>query len=154
MPELPLSKFRVVEIGSGDALAYCGKLFADFGAEVIKIEPPGGDPARKIAPLADAGDGHRESGTFAWLNTNKRSITADLDKPADVERVRALLTDADLLLDARHPTAIAASALSHRRPAEQPNPGSRSPRSPGSANMVPIATMQQRIRCAAALQVW
>ncbi len=114
MPELPLSKFRVVEIGSGDALAYCGKLFADFGAEVIKIEPPGGDPARKIAPLADAGGGHRESGTFAWLNTNKRSITADLDKPADVERVRALLTDADLLLDARHPTAIAASALSHR----------------------------------------
>ncbi|HEU0084620.1 MAG TPA: CoA transferase, partial [Bradyrhizobium sp.] len=78
MPVLPLSELRVVEIGSGDALGYCGKLFSDFGAEVIKIEPPGGDPARKIAPLVDAGNGRRESGTFAWLNTGKRSITVDL----------------------------------------------------------------------------
>ncbi|HEY4204908.1 MAG TPA: CoA transferase, partial [Xanthobacteraceae bacterium] len=51
MPGLPLSELRVVEIGSGDALAYCGKLFSDFGAEVIKVEPPGGDPMRRIAPL-------------------------------------------------------------------------------------------------------
>src|SRR6195952_313614 len=90
MPELPLSELRVVEIGSGDALAYCGKLFADFGAEVIKIEPPGGDPARNVAPLVDAGGGRRESGTFAWLNTNKRSITADPEKPEDLRRIRAL----------------------------------------------------------------
>jgi crotonobetainyl-CoA:carnitine CoA-transferase CaiB-like acyl-CoA transferase len=114
MPVLPLSKLRVVEIGTGDALGYCGKLFADFGANVIKIEPPGGDPARKkLAPLLDAGDGPRESGTFAWLNTNKRSITADLDRPAEFEKVRKLLSGADLLLDARHPTAIKASRLSH-----------------------------------------
>lgn len=76
MPQQPLSELRVVEIGSGDALGYCGKLFADFGANVIKIELPGGDPARKIAPLVDSGHGRRESGYFAWLNTNKRSITA------------------------------------------------------------------------------
>ncbi|KIZ45232.1 carnitine dehydratase [Rhodopseudomonas palustris] len=113
MPGMPLSELRVVEIGSGDALGYCGKLFADFGAEVIKIEPPGGDPVRQIGPLVDTGDGRHESGTFAWLNTNKRSVTADLDQPADVARVRALLSSADLLLDARHPTTIAASALSH-----------------------------------------
>ena len=65
MPQLPLSELRVVEIGSGDALGYCGKLFADFGAEIIKIEPSGGDAARKIAPLVDAGHGRRESGYFA-----------------------------------------------------------------------------------------
>jgi len=41
------SELRVVEIGSGDALCYCGKLFADFGAEVIKVEPPGGDARAK-----------------------------------------------------------------------------------------------------------
>jgi crotonobetainyl-CoA:carnitine CoA-transferase CaiB-like acyl-CoA transferase len=113
MPEFPLSELRVVEIGFGDALAFCGKMFADFGATVIKIEPPGGDPARKIAPLVDAGAGRHESGVFAWLNTNKHSIAADPKKPEDLERIRSLLTDADLLLDARHPTKAAASGLSH-----------------------------------------
>ncbi len=104
---------RVVEIGSGDALSYCGKLFADFGAEVIKVEPSGGDPLRGIAPFVDAGDGRRESGTFAWLNTSKRSIIADLDRPADVARISALLATADLLLDGRPPSAIQASLLPH-----------------------------------------
>jgi crotonobetainyl-CoA:carnitine CoA-transferase CaiB-like acyl-CoA transferase len=113
MPELPLSELRVVEIGSGDTLCYCGKLFADFGAEVIKVEPPGGDAARRIAPLVDAGEGRRESAVFAWLNTNKRSITADLASPADVSRVCALLTGSDLLLDARPPAEIRQSMLSH-----------------------------------------
>src|SRR5436309_5761301 len=106
MPVLPLSELRVVEIGSGDALGYCGKLFSDFGAEVIKIEPPGGDPARNIPPLVDSGHGRRESGTFAWLNTNKRSITADLDSAHAVEKIRKLLSTADLLLDGRPPAEI------------------------------------------------
>ncbi len=113
MPVLPLSELRVVEIGSGDALGYCGKLFSDFGADVIKIEPPGGDPARKLAPTVDAGDGRRESAVFAWLNTNKRSVTAGLNHSADVEKIRKLLASADLLLDARHPSDIGASQLSH-----------------------------------------
>jgi crotonobetainyl-CoA:carnitine CoA-transferase CaiB-like acyl-CoA transferase len=113
MPVLPLSELRVVEIGSGDALCFCGKLFSDFGAEVIKIEPLGGDPARKLAPLVDAGDGRRESATFAWLNTCKRSITADLDNASDVADIRKLLSTADLLLDGRPPAEIPASRLSH-----------------------------------------
>lgn len=113
MPASPLSELRVVEIGSGDALGYCGKLFADFGADVIKIEPPGGDAARAIAPLVDAGNGRRESAYFAWLNTNKQSVIADLDQISDVQKVRTLLAGADLLLDARHPSVIKTSKLSH-----------------------------------------
>ncbi|MBN8971308.1 MAG: CoA transferase [Rhizobiales bacterium] len=113
MPELPLTNLRVVEIGSGDALAYCGKLFSDFGAEVIKIEPPGGDPARRIAPTVNAGSGRDESAYFAWLNTNKQSVTADLDNRTDAERVRAMLSGADLLLDARAPDIIENSLLKH-----------------------------------------
>jgi crotonobetainyl-CoA:carnitine CoA-transferase CaiB-like acyl-CoA transferase len=110
---LPLSDLRVVEIGSGDTLGYCGKLFSDFGAEVIRIEPSGGDLARGFAPVVDAGDGRMESGTFAWLNTNKRSVTADLANADDVARVRALLATTDLLLDARPPGSIPRSLLPH-----------------------------------------
>lgn len=113
MSDLPLSSLRVVEIGSGDALCYCGKLFADFGSEVIKVEPPGGDPGRRVPPLVNAGDGREESAGFAWLNTNKRSVIADLDTPRDAERIRHLLAESDLLLDGRPPSTIAASLLPH-----------------------------------------
>lgn len=113
MPLLPLTNLRVVEIGSGDTLAYCGKLFSDFGAEVIKIEPPGGDPARRIAPAVDAGSGHEEGAYFAWLNTNKQSVTADLGSHTDVARIRTMLGSADLLLDARPPAIIESSLLKH-----------------------------------------
>ena len=113
MPSLPLSDLRVLEIGSGDALDYCGKLFSDFGAEVIKVEPPGGDPERQYPPLVDAGGGKMESAVFAWRNTNKSSITADLTQPADVARIKDLLTSCDLLLDGRPPAEIEASLLTH-----------------------------------------
>ncbi len=100
---LPLSGLRVLEVGAGMALAYAGKLCADFGAELWKAEPPGGDALRQVPPLL-AG----ESAVFAWANTNKRSVTAT---PA---RLRALLAGADLLLDGR--TAAERAALLLDRP--------------------------------------
>jgi len=93
---MPLSGLRILERGSSVALSYCGKLFADFGAEVIKLEPPGGDPLRAMPPVLPNG----ESGMFAWLNTNKRSVTDTPDARA------ALLDGADMLLDARPPDEI------------------------------------------------
>ena len=56
-----LGGVRVAEFGGGRALAYCGKLFADFGADVVKVEPPGGDPDRALAPLVDVGGGRRRA---------------------------------------------------------------------------------------------
>jgi crotonobetainyl-CoA:carnitine CoA-transferase CaiB-like acyl-CoA transferase len=85
---MPLSRFRVLQVGSGIALDYCGKLFADFGADVVKLEPKGGDPMRSFPPVLEGG----ESGLFAWLNTNKRSVTEAPDA------LKALLPGADLLL--------------------------------------------------------
>lgn len=120
--DLPLSELRIVEIGTGEALAYCGKVFSDFGAEVIKIEPPGGDPGRKVDILTDIGGGKHENAHFAWLNTNKASITADLSKDSDIATVRALLATADLLLDSRPVEERDASALSHDN-LKQTDPG-------------------------------
>lgn len=88
---MPLSRYRVLQLGSGVALDYCGKLFSDFGADVIKLEPPGGDPMRRFPPILELG----ESGLFAWLNTNKRSVT---ETPL---ALATLLQGADVLLDGR-----------------------------------------------------
>ncbi|QOZ36386.1 CaiB/BaiF CoA-transferase family protein [Bradyrhizobium sp. CCBAU 53421] len=92
-----LSQLRVVEIGSSAASSYCARLFADFGAEVWKIEPPAGDPLRGSAPLTAGG----QSAWFAFLNFNKSSVIID---PADAEaikRLTVLIEDSDILLDGR-----------------------------------------------------
>lgn len=107
---LPLAHLRVLELGEGVALSYLGKLFADFGAEVLKLEPPGGDPLRREPPLVETGEG-MESALFAWLSTNKRSLTADLATPAGLARAQALLPGCDLLLDGRAPAARADARL-------------------------------------------
>jgi crotonobetainyl-CoA:carnitine CoA-transferase CaiB-like acyl-CoA transferase len=93
-----LGGVRVAEFGTGRATAYCGKLFADFGAEVVKVEPPGGDPDRQLAPLVDVGGGRRESAVFAWLNTNKRSVIA---QPGDAARLIEIAGAVDVLIDSR-----------------------------------------------------
>ena len=90
-----LAGIRVAELGAGAGLAYAGKLFADLGAEVVKLEAPGGDKLRRMPPLVEVASGEMESGWFAWLCTNKRSVTAT---PA---RVTAVLAASDVLLDGR-----------------------------------------------------
>jgi len=95
---MPLRGYRVLQQGSGIALDYCGKLFADFGADVIKLEPAGGDPLRVMPPILANG----ESGVFAWLNTNKKSVT---ETP---ETIDALLPGADVLLTDRARDDLAA----------------------------------------------
>ncbi len=69
----PFSGIRVVETGSMPAAAYAARLFADFGAEVIKVEPPGGDPGRRAAPLIGGGTG----AFFAFANFGKSSVVGD-----------------------------------------------------------------------------
>lgn len=82
---------RVLELGSLASASWCARLFADFGADVLKLEPDGGDPLRRAAPLFD-NDGARESATFAFLNFGKRIAC---ENEADLS---ALLADCDVLL--------------------------------------------------------
>lgn len=92
-----LSHLRVIEIGSSDASSYCARLFADFGADVQKIEPPGGDRIRRTAPLTAKG----QSVWFAFLNFNKSSTILDPAEAGAIARVTALIEECDVLIDGR-----------------------------------------------------
>ena len=74
----PLDGIRVLDLGEGIAGAYATKLFADFGAEVVKVEPPGGEALRRQGPFKGGEPGPERSGTFFWFNLNKRGIVLDL----------------------------------------------------------------------------
>jgi crotonobetainyl-CoA:carnitine CoA-transferase CaiB-like acyl-CoA transferase len=92
-----LTGFRVVELAESVAGEYCGKLLADFGTEVIKIEPPGcGSRTRAMAPILGDGAGCDGSALFAYLNTNKQSVV--LDGPA-AERLDEMVGAADAVID-------------------------------------------------------
>ncbi|MGF6313646.1 crotonobetainyl-CoA:carnitine CoA-transferase CaiB-like acyl-CoA transferase [Bradyrhizobium sp. i1.8.4] len=112
-----LSHLRVVEIGSSAATSYCARLFADFGADVQKVEPPLGDPLRRSAPPTPGG----QSAWFAFLNFNKSSIMMDGADPDAVTRLTTLIEDCDILVDGRDVDpadcpSIDIAAILQRRP--------------------------------------
>ncbi|MCC8976052.1 CaiB/BaiF CoA transferase family protein, partial [Bradyrhizobium brasilense] len=92
-----LSHLRIVEIGSAAATSYCARLFADFGADVQKVEPPDGDPLRRTAPLTPKD----QSAWFAFLNFNKSSVVLDTCDAGAASRLRELIAGCDILLDGR-----------------------------------------------------
>ena len=77
----PLAGIRVVEFAEGIAGPYAGKLFADYGADVIKVEPPEGDYSRRLGPFPASGPDPEQSALFLHLNTNKRSVRAEPNEP-------------------------------------------------------------------------
>jgi crotonobetainyl-CoA:carnitine CoA-transferase CaiB-like acyl-CoA transferase len=97
-----LTGFRVVELAESVAGEYCGKLLADFGAEVIKVEAPGcGSPTRAMPPVLYEDAGCEASALFAYLNTNKHSVVLDLTSTGDVERLHTIIGTADAVIDDR-----------------------------------------------------
>lgn len=99
--QLALAGIRVLEIGTGSALAYAGKLFSDFGAEVIKVEDAEGDDLRRIPPQIDSAANEVQGALNAWLNTNKRSIKVPGQNRTDHDWVGRLASTCDVVLDAR-----------------------------------------------------
>ena len=93
-----LGALRVVECGQGVSAAFGAKMIGDLGAEVIKVEPPGGDLTRRRGPFPNDKPDPEKSGLFVYLNTNKRGVTADLGKPEGRELLGRLLEKADILI--------------------------------------------------------
>ena len=98
----PLTGYRVLDL-SGPMGVYCGKLMADMGADVIKVEPPGGDPMRRIGPFVH--DDPHPDRSLHWLhfNTNKRSITLDITTPEGADLFLRLARKADVVLETFQP---------------------------------------------------
>jgi crotonobetainyl-CoA:carnitine CoA-transferase CaiB-like acyl-CoA transferase len=101
-PSFPLlSGIKVVEFCQVAAGPFCGMLLSDYGAAVTKIEPPQGDTLRQWPPITD---GYSEN--FASLNRGKQSVALDLKQPADLERARQLVLQADVLVENNRPGAM------------------------------------------------
>ena len=111
MDEGALADLRVIECASGAGGAFAGKALADFGADVVKVEPPAGDATRRAGPFpGDVPDAER-SGRFLYLNANKRGVTLDLDQAHDRGVLRRLLARADVLITDTPPAHLAALEL-------------------------------------------
>ncbi|HVN38236.1 MAG TPA: CoA transferase [Myxococcota bacterium] len=110
---LMLHGLRVLDLT--DARAHlAGRILADLGADVVKVEPPGGDPLRRQGPwLGGVADPERG---LAWLalNASKRGIALDLESAAGRETLRRLARTADVLLESDAPGAMAARGLGAR----------------------------------------
>ena len=94
----PLAGIRVVELASGIAGPYAGKLLADYGADVVKVEPPAGDQTRREGVRTGPRPQPESSPLFLHLNTNKRSVVADPDQAEGRALVESLLGWADVVL--------------------------------------------------------
>ena len=88
---LPLSGVRVIEFTHMVMGPTCGMILADLGAEVIKVEPPGGDKTRKLPGLG--------IGFFRSFNRTKKSVVLDVNTPAGLEAAKALIAQSDVLLE-------------------------------------------------------
>ncbi len=95
---------------------FCGKLLRDFGFEVIKVEPPGGDPVRQLGPFKDNEPGSERSLRFAYLNAGKKSLTLDITRRAGFELLLRLADQADVLLESAAPGTFDLEALRGRNP--------------------------------------
>jgi len=118
-----LDGIRVVELGGGVSAPFCARLFADYGAEVIKVEArDGGDPSRRWGPFPGDEAHAEKSGVFHFLNTNKKSVTLDIGDAADREQLVALIATADVLIENNTPQAMREASLDYASLSSK-NPG-------------------------------
>lgn len=108
----PLAGLRVLELAD-ETGQFCGKLLGDLGADVVKIEPPGGEPTRRVGPYLDDSPHPDRSLSFWHYNTSKRGITLDLESREGAAIFRRLADEADIILETRQPGYLASIGLGY-----------------------------------------
>jgi crotonobetainyl-CoA:carnitine CoA-transferase CaiB-like acyl-CoA transferase len=106
MENTALAGIKVLDLTHHIAGPCATKLLADFGADVLKVERPEGDPARSIGPFFHDLPGPERSGLFLDLNTNKRSITLNLKSSLGAEIAKELASEADIVIESFKPGAM------------------------------------------------
>src|SRR5262245_33078383 len=105
-----LDGIRVLDL-TGEPGFFAGRVLGDLGADVIKIEPPGGDPARRRAPFWGGIEDPERSLLWLALNVSKRSVTLDHTTPPGRDELLALAARADVLIETNRPGALASHGL-------------------------------------------
>lgn len=114
MSNQALDGVRVLDIGHYIAGPYCAKLFADFGAAVIKLEKPdGGDNARRVGPFPQDKPDIEKSGLFFYLNNNKKGITLNLKSDTGVKLFKELVKETDILIENFSPRVMPGLGLDY-----------------------------------------
>jgi crotonobetainyl-CoA:carnitine CoA-transferase CaiB-like acyl-CoA transferase len=110
---------RVLDLTQGIAGPFGTRQLADHGAEVVKLERPGGDPTRRAGPFPGDRPDPEQSGLFLYLNANKKGAVLDLRDPAGAERLRTLARGADLVVESFRPGTLERLGLGHAALAAQ-----------------------------------
>jgi benzylsuccinate CoA-transferase BbsE subunit len=115
-----LSPYRVLDL-TGEIGQYAGRAFAELGAEVIKVEPPGGDPVRRIGPFLRDEPGPDRSLLWCALNASKKGVTCDIESEQGRALLRRLIERAGLVIESFRPGYLASlgfdyEELSRERP--------------------------------------
>src|SRR5579872_2446901 len=108
-----LTGVRVIELAS-ERIAFAGKLLADMGADVILVEPPGGDPARNYPPFLEDQPGPERSLWWWHYHTSKRGVVVDLESAEGRAQFKALAASADILLESEPDGRLAALGLDYQ----------------------------------------
>lgn len=108
-----LEGVSVIDLTHCIAGPYCTRLLAGFGADVLKVEPPGGERGRRMTPFFGDEPGPDSSLPFAYLNTGKRSITLNLKSGEGREILLSLIGDADVLVENYSPRVMPSLGLDY-----------------------------------------
>ena len=106
-----LSHLRVLDLSDGVAGAWCTKLFADYGANVIVLEPPAGHPLRRHGPFPDGSPNPETGALWLYLGTNKRSVTLDAGTTTGQNLFRRMVEEANVIVESFAPGRMAELGL-------------------------------------------
>ena len=112
--ESTFAELRVLDLSGRVAGAYASKLFADYGADVIAVEPPGGSPLRRQGPFTGDRPDRETGATWLYLGTNKRSVTLDIETATGQAVFRRMAEEAAVIVEDFEPGRMEAFGLGYQ----------------------------------------